>query len=274
MQGVEKRCVWGRDALGLFDEMRVDEEEFDIGLGEYLLDTDAIEAGHGGGAIGIADRVVPEASGAIAALRHPDALGALAHVANVSRDGCADLGTDALIGAKERHVAVGGSTGDDVDEAGVVEVTEGLNNILIEGVEVFEGLREKMLPETGGFSEMVFSCLTEERLVFASGDNFAVEVVGKLGEEDGVGELFEQDGREIEIAVEADVVALKIFEDAQEGKVGLGRSLEEPLDAVRPSAMVNDVRQVCVQGEGEKSCRCSLGLCQNAVSSINFSGAA
>jgi hypothetical protein len=120
---------------------------------------------------------------------------------------------------------------------------------------------------------MVFSCLTEERLVFASGDNFAVEVVGKLGEEDGVGELFKQDGREIEIAVEADMVALEVFEDAQERKVGLSRSLVKPLDAVRPRAVVDDVRQVRVQGEGEKSCRYWLGPCQNADPQSTLVGA-
>jgi len=40
-----QQLVWRRDTLGLFDEMRIDEEKFDIALRESLLCTDAVEAG-------------------------------------------------------------------------------------------------------------------------------------------------------------------------------------------------------------------------------------
>ena len=79
------------------------------------------------------------------------------------------------------------------------------------------------------------------------------EVVGELGDEDGVRELLEQDGREIEVAVEADAVALEIVEHAEEGEIGLGGGFVQPLHAVRPGAVVDDVRQMRVQGEGQKT---------------------
>ena len=44
--------------------------------------------------------------------------------------------------------------------------------------------------------------LDEEGLVLARGDDLAGEVVGELGDEDGVGELLQQDGREIDVEVE------------------------------------------------------------------------
>ena len=78
--------------------------------------------------------------------------------------------------------------------------------------------------------------------------------MGKLGEEDGVRELLEEDGREIEVAVETDVVALEIFEDAEEGEVGFGGGFVEPLDAMGPRAVIDDVGKMRVQGEGEKPC--------------------
>ena len=115
-----------------FDEVGVDEEELDVGLGEGLFDADAVEAGGRGGAVGEGDGVVPEAGGAVAALGRPDAAGVLADVADVGVDGGADLGADALVGAEERHVAVGGSAGDDVDEADVVEVAEAADDVAVE----------------------------------------------------------------------------------------------------------------------------------------------
>ena len=121
-------------------------------------------------------------------------------------------------------------------------------------VEVFEGLREEAMPEARGLGKVGFAGLDEEGLVFAGGDDLAVEVVGKFGDEDRVRELLEQDGREIKIAVEADLVALEIFQHAKERKIGFGGCFVEPLHAVRPGAVVDDIGQMRVQGEGEKSC--------------------
>ena len=177
----------------------------------------------------------------------------LADVADVGVDGGADLGADGLVGAEEGHVAVGGSAGDDLDEADVVEVAEAVDDVAVEGVEVFEGLREEAVPEAGGLGEVGFAGLDEEGLVFARGDDLAREVVGELGDEDGVGELLEQDGGEIEVAVEADVVALEVFEHAEEREVGFGGGFVEPLHAVRPGAVIDDIGQMRVQGEGEKT---------------------
>ena len=82
--------------MTFFDEVGVDEEEVDVGLGEGLLDADAVEAGGGGAAVGEGYRVVPEAGGAVAAFRDPDAAGMAADVADVGVDGSADLSADGL----------------------------------------------------------------------------------------------------------------------------------------------------------------------------------
>ena len=94
-------------------------------------------------------------------------------MADVGVDGGADLGADALVGAEEGHVAVGGAAGDDVDEAGVVEVAEGGDDVAIEVIEVVERLREETLPEAGGLGEMVVAGLEEEGFVFAGGYDLA-----------------------------------------------------------------------------------------------------
>ena len=142
-------------------------------------------------------------------------------------------------------------------------------------VEVFEGLGEEAVPEAGGLGEMGFAGLDEEGFVFAGGDDLAAEVVGELGDEDGVRELLEQDGGEIEIAVETDLVALEIFEDAEQREVGFGSGFVEPLHAVGPRAVVDDVGQMRMQGEGEESCWAGrfVGRClrQDGVPQVRFS---
>ena len=83
-------------------------------------------------------------------------------------------------------------------------------------------------------------------------------------------ELLEQDGREIEVAVQRDVVAVEAIERAQEGEVRFGRGLEQPLDAVRPAAVVDDVGQMGVQRNSEESTRLGRWLCHRS----QFLGAA
>ena len=97
--------------------------------------------------------------------------------------------------------------------------------------------------------------LEEEGLVFAGGDDLALEVAGELGEEDGVRELLEQDGREIDIELERDAVAVEIVEHAQQRQIGFGGGFMEPLDAMRPGAVVDDVGQMGVQSDGKKPTR-------------------
>ena len=248
------RAAIGRgEAVGVFDEMGVDEEEVEAGFGDGLLDADAVGDGWNACGVGGGDGLGPEAGGAIAALGNPDATGMRAEMADMGRDGGANLGADALVGAEQRQVAVGGGAGDDLDQSGVVEAAEAADDVAVEGVEVIERGGEEAAPEAGSFGEVSVAGLDEEGLVLARGDDFAGKVFGEFGEEVGVGELFEQDGREVDVEVCGDAVALEVGEDAKQREVGLCGGFVQPLDAVRPGAVVDDVRQMRVQGEGEKA---------------------
>jgi hypothetical protein len=68
-------------------------------------------------------------------------------------------------------------------------------------------------------------------------------------------ELLEQDGREIEIAVERDVVAVETVESAQQREIGFGCGLEEPLDAMWPTTVIDDVREMRVKRQSKESTR-------------------
>ena len=69
-----------------------------------------------------------------------------------------------------------------------------------------------------------------------------------------MGELLQKDRGKVEVAVKADSVFLQAPEDAEEWEVGLGGGFMKPLHAVRPGAVVDDVRQVGVEREGQEAC--------------------
>ena len=242
---------------GVLDQVGIGEEEVDAGGGESLLDADAVEGGGSGGAFG-GDRVLPEAGGTVAALGRPEAARGGAEVAAMRGDAGADLGEDALVGAEQRQVAVGGAGGDEADEAGGLEAAEAGDEVAVERVEVFEGLGEEVLPVAGEVSEVLIARLPEVGLVFAGGADLAAEIAGELAAEGWVGELFEEDGREAEVAVQGEAVALEVGEDAEERQVGLGGGIVEPLGAVGPGAVVDDPGEMGVEGEREKGV-CSQG---------------
>ena len=208
-----QQLVGRGDTCGLLNEVRVDEEEFDVGFAERLLDADAVKAGGGGGAVRVANGIVPEAGGAVAALRRPDAFGVLADVAYVGGDGGANLGADALVCAQQRHVAVRGAAGDDLNQTLVVEVAESLNNIAAERVEVAQGVREELVPEAGGLGEVGLARGGEVGIVLAGGDDLALHVAWELSLEDRMGKLLQQDGRDVQVAVQANAVGFQAAKD-------------------------------------------------------------
>ncbi len=184
--------------------------------------------------------------------------GCFADVALVGGDGGADLGANALVRAQQRHIPVSSTAGDDLDQAGVVEVAKAFDDVAAEGVEVVEGVGEVLVPEAGELGVVELADGEEVGLVFAGGEDLALEVAGEVGFEDGVSELLE-DGREIEAAVEGDAVALEIAEDLEQREVGFGGGFMEPFDAMRPGAVVDDPREMGVEREGEKARGLAVG---------------
>jgi len=197
--------------------MSINEEKIDVGFAEGLLDSDAMEGGSEGGPVSVNDRIVPHACGAVAALWSPDAAWMLADVADVSGDSGAYLGPDALIGAEQWHVAMSGAAGDDINQSDIVEMAKARDDVLVEDVEILQSLGEEALPEAGGLGKMVIACLKKIGLVFSGCNNLAIEILGKLRDEDGMAKLLEQDRRKAKVTVEADIVALQVFEDAEQG---------------------------------------------------------
>ena len=69
-------------------------------------------------------------------------------------------------------------------------------------------------------------------------------------------------GERLRLQLQGDAVALEISEHAEQREIGFGGGFVQPLHAVGPGAVVDDVGQMRVQGEGEKSRSCRLYLDQ------------
>ena len=70
-----------------------------------------------------------------------------------------------------------------------------------------------------------------------------------------VGELLEQHRGEVQVRMQRRPVALEVTQHAQERQIGLRRRLVQPVEAVRPRAVVHHVGQVGVQDEGDAAGR-------------------
>src|ERR1019366_7991584 len=106
------------------------------------------------------------------------------------------------------------------------------------------------------------SGLNEVGLVLAGSEDLAREVAGELSDEERVSKLLQQNGREVNVEVGGDAVALEIAQHTQQGQVSLGGNLVQPLDAMRPGPVVDHVRQMRVQREGQEARRSVLCLRQ------------
>ncbi len=109
------------------------------------------------------------------------------------------------------------------------------------------------MPETGGFGIPDFAGVGEEGFVLPGGKNLALQVFGKLGFENGVRKLFQQNRRKIQITVECNSVPFQIPKHPKQGKVRFSRCFMQPFHAVRPRPVVHDIGEVGVQSERQEA---------------------
>ena len=91
-----------------------------------------------------------------------------------------DLGPYALVCAQQRHVTMRGAASDDLDHAGVIEMTKSGNDVAVQRAKIIKCLGKETMPEAGGFGQMGLARLDEVGLILASGYDFAAQVIRKL----------------------------------------------------------------------------------------------
>ena len=92
----------------------------------------------------------------------------------------ANLRGHALVGPKQRQVAVGRRAGEDLDGAGFVEVTEACDDVAGRVRRNRLETLEKVQPEDGRLCEAILAILAEVVLVFLRRNDLPLKVFGKF----------------------------------------------------------------------------------------------
>ncbi len=147
-----------------------------------------------------------------------------------------------------------GATGDDFDRPVFLEASEARDQVgPARAHEILEAGAVEALPARGECRERGFAGAREVRAVVHGGADLLIEVSGELGVKVGMCELFAQHRREAERNPERSAASGALVQNAPQRQVGFGRRLVEPVDAVRPAAVVEHPRQVGVEHERERA---------------------
>ena len=221
--------------------MGVNEEKLEAILGKNLFHSRALEGlaslhscrSHG---------KLPWPGGPVSTLRQPDAAWTPAKKTFVRSHTHAYLGADGSVGSQQRKVTVGGAAGDDLDGPGIVEVAKAGDYVPSQRFEVAGRVFEKARPELSHLRKMRFPAAAEIVRVLLRGINFLLGVFQKLFFEGRMRELFQQNGRKIDVGFERQALALQLGKDPQQGQIGFRGGFVQPVEPMRPRSVVHHIR--------------------------------
>ena len=150
---------------------------------------------------------------------------------------------------------MGGATGDDLDGAGVIEVAEAANNVTSQGLKMLQRPLIKPEPEAGDVLVVGLTAAAKIFRVLPGSINLLLRVFGECRLKRGVIELLQQHRRKIYVGLQRQALRFQLRKNAKQRQIGFSGGLVEPVQAVRPGAVMHHVRQVRVQGEGDIPCR-------------------
>src|SRR5580658_438752 len=123
------------------------------------------------------------------------------------------------------------STGNQLNQALVVELAKSANDIEPQRLEVIQRFREKAVPEPRRFRKVVLAGGDEECLILLRGSNLAFEITRKLRLEHRMRQLLQQHRGQVQVAAQRNSIALQVAQHAQQWQVGFSRRLMQPLNA-------------------------------------------
>ena len=185
----------------------------------------------------------PLAARAIGAFRQPASRGRDAEQAPVLVLAHRELQPDAFVPAEEREVAVRGGGPDDLETTLLLEPAKGGDEICVDSPEQLPQAIESRPPE--------FHQRAERRRGFVAGSQTLAEELLHLAGEGGARQLVRQHRRESDRHGGRRLLGGQLLEPLQQGEIRVERGLAQPVAAVGPAAVIEDVREVTVERENE-----------------------
>ena len=226
-------------------EVGVHEEEAEARVAEVLLDS-AADAGARRAAPGL-----PRAPRAIGALGHPDALGETPEQPAVLGAADRELEPDALVAREQREEAVGRGRGDGLDPPALLQRPKRRDDVATEVVKEPAQAGQPLAPELHQRDQMLLAGRGERHPGLVAGHEPLGEERLHLADEGRTHQLIRQDRRDADGERRGHSLGLQGAQLLDQRQVGVERGLAEPVAAVRPAPVVEDLGQVTVQREDE-----------------------
>ncbi len=112
-------------------------------------------------------------------------------------------------------------------------------------------LREEPLPKLRDAGLVDFALRDELLLVFLRGLDLLLQILRELFLERWVRELLQQHWRKIDVRLQSGACLFQIREHAQHREIGLRSGFMQPIEPVRPRAVMHHVRQMGMQRKGD-----------------------
>ncbi len=140
---------------------------------------------------------------------------------------------------------------DDLDPSCCFEGSEGSDQVAIDIVEQLPQPDQPVPPEPHQWKEVGFTGGSEGGRRLIAGLDPLIEEGLHLGDEGRVGQLVGEDRRKADGDRRRDGIGCQAAKHLEQRQVGIERGFTEPVAAVRPTAVVQHIGQVAVQGEDE-----------------------
>ncbi len=135
-------------------------------------------------------------------------------------------------------------------------------NVTTHGLKLLTELAVNLLPSLGEIGHVGLALPLEVRLIGAALVDAVLEVPLEARLKILMGKLLQQHGRQADRRVGHRTEIIAFVDHRQERQVGFGGGLVEPILAVRPNPVAQDVRQMTVQHQAHRTYRhiCSSGI--------------
>ena len=225
--------------------MRVHEEVVEAGVGQVLLDSPPhARAGSGGPRL-------PRAAWTVCAFRQPAADRRAAEETPVLRRSYRELEADAFVAGEERKKAVSGRRADDLEAARRLEGPEGAHEIAAGFVKTPPQAKEAESPEFHQGQQRTIAAAGEGRRRLGARGKALVEERLQLAGEFRAGELVGQHRCDSDGHRSGHRLGGELLQHFEQREVGVDRRFAEPVAPMRPAPVIEDVRQMAVEGKDE-----------------------
>jgi hypothetical protein len=162
-----------------------------------------------------------------------------------------ELKPNTFIPRKKRKVSMGGGGADDFDSACGFQGAKRADQILIDIVEKLAKANQPLPPEVDNGKQVSVTCACQGGWSLVAGLDTLLEKCLHFRDEYGTDQLVREYGSKPDRNWGGHCLRGQTAENLEQRQIGVERGLTDPVTAVRPPPVVEDIRQMAVQCKDE-----------------------